>query len=76
MDCRNGDRDMVASPRALRRITVWWRCNQDNHQVLSLTHAPARSVLAAFLETRWTSFAKYTHYAPHSEAATASLLYF
>src|SRR5678816_1801303 len=36
---------MVASPRALHRITVWWRCNQDRSSILplALTRAPAHS---------------------------------
>src|SRR5882724_6256808 len=46
MDCRNSDRDTAASPPALRRITVWWRCNQDRSSILPLSptraHAPAR----------------------------------
>src|SRR5215470_15977457 len=34
---------MAASPRALHRITVWWRCNRGRSSVLRLTlaHAPA-----------------------------------
>src|SRR5436190_17338968 len=27
---------MAASPRALHRITVWWRCNRDRSSVLPL----------------------------------------
>src|SRR5882757_3866295 len=44
MDCRNSDRDTAASPPALRRITVWWRCNQDRSSILPLspTRAHAR----------------------------------
>src|SRR6266550_7866669 len=37
MDCRNSDRDTAALPPALRRITVWWRCNQDRSLVVRLT---------------------------------------
>src|SRR6266576_4355195 len=42
MDCRNSNRDTAASPLALRRIMVWWRCNRGRSSLCYLTLAPAR----------------------------------
>src|SRR4029453_10375254 len=76
---------MAASPPALRRIMVWWRCNQDRSSVFPHTHthahahAHARNRAHAHAHSRCSRVSvrragrvlqTYTHRASRSEAAT------
>src|SRR5260370_39069016 len=63
---------MEASPRALHRITVWWRCNQDRSLILPFTRAHVHSCCSGVSGDGLNGFLHTSaHYASQSEADTA-----